>query len=221
MSASWSRRWSALAIALGLVTSVARAEMITPDSISNPPTAVSSTGYGFVYSSNYVTTQYAGMGLNFGGTAISNLNGVPVWVPLGIAVGNPAPAGAIDYAWGLEGNLVSPGSSKPMTVSSLSVETIGLSGTQTVSVNGNGQLQSIDPIMIGGPKVVYGDLVWTFTGTNISAFSISPSPGGPWGVSAIAFTPATVPEPSSLLLAGLGALGLTARWRRRRVRSIA
>ncbi|MGH7174376.1 MAG: PEP-CTERM sorting domain-containing protein [Gemmataceae bacterium] len=215
-------RWSALAIAFGLFGSAVRAEMITPNSIPNPPSAVGSTNGTLVYSSNYVTNQYASSGLQFAGTAITQLNGVSVWAPLGIAVSDPAPAGAINYAWGLSGSLVSPASSNPMTVSSLSVDVMNLSGIPTVSVNGDGQLSSIVPTYNVGPGASVSE-VWTFTGTDINGFSISPpSTGGAWGVTGVAFTPttATAPEPSSLVLAGLGALGLAARWRWRRVRAV-
>ena len=209
-------RWSALAVAFALAASAARAEMITPNSIPNPPSAVGSTNGTLVYSSNYVTNQYASLGLQFSGTAITQLNGVSVWTPLGIAASDPAPAGAINYGWGLSGSLVSPGSSNPMTVSSLSVDVMNLSGIPTVSVNGDGQLSSIVPTYNVGPGAGVSE-VWTFTGTDITGFSISPpSTGGEWGVSGISFTPttATAPEPSSFILAVVGALGVAARWRR-------
>jgi hypothetical protein len=105
-----------------------------------------------------------------------------------------------------------------MAVSTLSVDAIGLSGNQTVSVNGNGQLTSIVPAAGGSGQV------WTFTGTNITGFSVSPPlSGSAWGVASISFTPttATAPEPSSLVLAGLGSLGLAARRRWRRVPVVA
>src|SRR5262249_51474719 len=101
---SWP--WSALAIAFGVVAPATRAEMITPDSIPHPPSAVGSAGGTPVYSSNLVTTQYAGLGLNFDVAAITRLNGVSVWAPIGVAVGGFA--GAIDYAWGLSGDFHSP-----------------------------------------------------------------------------------------------------------------
>jgi hypothetical protein len=84
-------RWrcGALAAALSLVTSVARAEMITPDSLPNPPSAVSATDGTAVYASNYVTTQYTGMGLSIGGAAITSVNGVAVWAPTGVGASLP------------------------------------------------------------------------------------------------------------------------------------
>lgn len=222
MSAFRSWRWSALAIAVGLVTSTARAEMITPDSISNPPSAVSSANGTAVSTSNLVSTQYAGVGLNFGGAeAITKLNGVSVWAPVGGVVGSSA--GAINYAWGVAGSFQVPGLSNQMTVSSLSVDIIGVSGTPLLELNGlNGQPLNIVPVLQNTPRADGGQ-VWTFTGAGIHSFSVaaSGSTDGPWGVSAVSFTPATAPEPSSIVLAGLGVLGLAARFARRRDRTVA
>ncbi len=214
-----SRRWSALAVVLSLAVPVARAGMITPDSIPNPPSAVASAQGTNLYANNYVSTQYAAVGLEFSsGAAITRLNGVSVWVPTGAAVNA---LGAIDYAHTIFGKLVALGTLNPTTVSSLSVETISLSsGTPGLWVDGlnGGALNNIVPVLQNTPGP-HGGQVWTFTGSGISAIGVAASPTpGTWGVAEISFTPASAPEPSSLVLAGLGALGLATRlgWRRRR-----
>ncbi len=86
-------RWIALAVALGLAIPGVRADLITPDSIPNPPGTVASADGTSIYSNNnLVTTQYTGLGLNFtsnalaSATAITNLNGIKVWVPASILV---------------------------------------------------------------------------------------------------------------------------------------
>jgi len=218
MSAFRSWRWSALTIAFGLMAPEARAEMITPNSIPNPPTVVASP-YGAVYANNFVNTQYASLGLNFNDeTAITKLNGGSAWVPVGIAGGAP---GAIDYAWTVGGNFVSPGSSNPTTVSSLSLDLIGNPSAPTLWVDGlNRQSLNIVPVLQSTPGPDGGQ-VWTFTGPGIASFGVMAPLGGPWGVSEVSFSPATAPEPTSLVLAGLGALGLAARFGWRRVRMLA
>ena len=205
--------------------------MITPNSIPNPPSAVAAGG--LVYPSNLVTTQYAGLGLNFGGTgsAITQLNNISVWTPIstGPIVGAGNAVGAPNYSFILGANFVSPGSLNPTTVSSFSFDTIGLTGPPTVEANGlNGQPLNIVPVPVGNPALTapdgYQSMTWAFTRVGISSFSVIPpnSQTGAWGVSAVSFTPTTAsaPEPSSLVLAGLGALGLAARWRWRRVRAV-
>lgn len=137
MQAFRNWRWSALAVAFGLTAPVAQAEMITPDSISilNRPSAVGSASGTPVYASNLVTTQYAGLGLNFNAAAITSLNGTSVWAPIdGGVVGVPAipssggsPVTSISYNYGsgVQGGFVSPGSANPTTVSSLGVDIVG------------------------------------------------------------------------------------------------
>jgi len=216
-------RWSALAVVFGLAASAARAEMITPDSIPNPPTAVAPNNGTPDNTSNLVSTQYAGLGLMLHGAVITSLDGVSMWVP-STQSSNPSPGGsvgAINYLSSLGGSLVSPGSSNPTTVSSLSLTTFGLIGTPTLKVNGlNGQSLNIVPVLQSGVQI-FGLQEWTVTGPGISSFSISApnNQNGPWGVAGVSFTPttATAPEPSSFVLAALGALGLAARRRWRRV----
>jgi hypothetical protein len=219
---SW--RWSALAVAFGLTTPVGRAGMITPDSIPSPPSAVASAQRTPVYPSNVVTSQYKSLGLNFSsGAAITNLYGTSVWAPTeglarpgssvaGVPPGN-YPAAQINYSSTLSGRIVSPGSLNPTTVSSLAVEIVGNGSFPppllSMQVYGeNGQILHITPL-IGS---IAGTQNWTFAGPGISSFSaevLVPSPGHAhpattanpaWGVAGVSFTPASAPEPSSLVV---------------------
>jgi hypothetical protein len=233
MSRFRNRRWSALAIAFGLAVPAARAEMITPDSIANPPSAVGSANGTPVYAGNFVTTQYNGVGLNFSsGAAITNLNGVNVWAPTTTAIAEPAsriaggpppifPSALVSYYSSLSGSFVSTGALSPTTVSSLSLNIVGHPGLMINVYGPNGQLLNIAP-QIG---LIANSQVWTFTGPGIRSFStveaVMDPPGNvnpAWGVSGVSFTVASTPEPTTFVLAGLGALGMAARqgWRRRR-----
>ncbi len=223
-------RWSALAVAFVSTAPVARAGMITPDSIPNPPSAVASANGTPVYLSNYVGLQYKGLGLIFpGGSAITQLNGVAVWTPVSPPPrqGESSSSGSIDYAWRLAGSLVSPGSLNSMTVSSLSVEILS-NNPMSMSVYGfNGQRLNISPVI----KSTAGVQDWTFTGPGISSFSAVVAPpigahpeaitNSAWGVAGVSLSPASAPEPSTLVLAGLGALGLATRLNWRRFRQLA
>jgi hypothetical protein len=120
---------------------------------------------------------------------------------------------------------------KPLPLSTpTTLETIG--GQPQLFVYGrNGQLLNLPPILQNraGP---HGGELWTFTGSGIASFSGFTSPidsmgqgngplPNPWGIAEVSFTPASTPEPTSLFLAGLGALGLAARLGWRRIRRVA
>ena len=235
-----NRHWFALVIAFALAAPLARGSLITPDSIPNPPSAVGSANGSPVAMNNLVTTQYTGLGFTFfnGGTALTSLNGIAVWAPvqpLGIAIKDPFPPpnlpwGKINYytPW-YGGNINSLATRNPMTVSSLTVTTIGNPGSLSLAVFGrNPQPLNITPLVQSIPGS-NGEETWTFTGSGIYGFTASEAvidapglgkmPVNPaWGVAAISFTPSIgqSPEPSSLVLAALGALGLAGRFRRRR-----
>jgi hypothetical protein len=241
MSTQGFGRWLVLAVVLAFAAVEVRADVITPDSIANPPGAVGSANSTPVNANNLVTTQYAGLGLNFSsGAAITNLNGVNVWAPAEplmqpqsrISGGPPVnfPVAQISYngTWS-GGNFVLPGTQTPTAVSSVTLEIIGRPVTVDF-FNAQGQLLSIAALGGTGP---HGGQLYTFSGSGVSSFSvfapvIDPPPGAAsptmainpvWGVAEISFTLAHAPEPSSLLLAGLGALGLAARYGRRRARA--
>ena len=220
MHVFWSGRWSALVVAFGLVAQAAHADLITPDSIPNPPTPVASAQGTPLFANNVVLpTQYAAVGLDFSrATAITRLNGVSVWAPIGVAVGGAT--AVIDYVHTLSGSMVTRGSVNSRTVSSLSIDIVGLAGTPSLGVYGlNGQPLNIIPVLQSKPGPDGGQ-VWTFTGSGLSAFWVEPpaQSNSAWGISEVSFTTASTPEPSSFLLAGLGALGMTARFGWRRVR---
>lgn len=232
------RCWLALAM-LGLAASAARAEWITPNSIPNPPAAVASANGTPVYAGNLVSGQYVGLGLGFSTwTAITHLNGIPVWAPVEsigtvpVVPPNYVRAHVNYYSFpGFVASLNSLTTRNPITVSSLTVETIGSPGFLSMHVYGrNGPYVplNITPVVQSIPGTD-NEKLWKFTGAGIWSFSISvvPPPGfgepalvtnSPWGVAAVSFAepPGYSPEPSSLVLAGLGVLGLAARlgWRR-------
>jgi MYXO-CTERM domain-containing protein len=210
VSSSW--RWSALTIALGLFGSMAHAEMITPDSIANPPSAVTPTG--LLSANNIINNQYDGLGLRFFHAAITQLNNIPVWQ------GTDFPYQQTINYQGLGFTFVRPGSLVPATVSTFTLDLIGVTGTPNVVINSlYGRQLFYVPVLQSTPGPDGGQL-WTVTGPGIYTFGVGASgaQGGPWGVSGISFTPTPAPEPSSLVLAGLGALGFVALLGRRRER---
>lgn len=248
MHAQGIGRLLALALAFGLSAVGVQADLITPDSIPNPPPAVGSGNLTPIPSlSNLVTTQYTAMGLNFSSftppfassvtnslTAITNLNGVNVWAPATplllpmsrIAGGPPPnfPVAQINYNGTWSGaQLVPVGSPTLRMTSSVTLEIIGR--PVTVSFFGAaGQLlgtASATPSFLGP----HGGQLYTFVGSGISSFQIfapviDPPPGAmainpAWGVAEVSVTPSNTPEPSTLVLAGIGGLGLVLRrrWR--------
>jgi hypothetical protein len=194
-----------------------------------------------VYANNLVISQYAGLGLNFRDTAaITSLNGVNVWAPTQLLVtplirtvpgGSPPPfpVATISYNGPWNGaSFVQGGTGTPTTVSSVTLEILGRPVTVDL-FNAHGLLMGAASL---GGTGLHGGRLYTFTGSDISSFSvfapvIDPPPGAAspmmainpaWGVAEVSFTPAHAPEPSSLILAGLGALGIAARFGWRRVR---
>jgi hypothetical protein len=230
-----------LAFVFCLAVPTAWADVITPDSIAHPPGAVGSANGTLVYANNLVAAQYAGLGLDFArGAAITRLNGVNVWVPTEplltpltriIPGGPPLPfpvARIIYNGTGAGGNFVVPGTLTPTTSSSVTLEIVG----RPVGVgffNSSGGLLGTATVGGMGP---HGGELYTFTGSGINSFSVfapvivppfgAASPtmaiNPAWGVAEVSFTPTHAPEPSSLVLVGLGALGLAARFGWWRVR---
>jgi MYXO-CTERM domain-containing protein len=245
MFAFRSSRWSALAIAFGLMASAARAELITPNSIPNPPSSVGSANGTPVYTNNLITSQYKGTGLNFSaGAAITSLNGVNVWAPTqmlvapdsGIAGWPPPkfPAAQISYYGTWSGaSFVQPGTLKPAVATSLSIEIIGRQDVGIRVTYANSTVPVGIPAWIETASEPNGGILYTFpVGPGITSFSVFAPPvldppgvahpaatvNPTWGVAEVSVTLDSAPEPSSLILAALGALGLATRggWRRRR-----
>jgi hypothetical protein len=209
-------RWNALTVLFIFSTQAARAGMITPDSIPNPPSAVSSVNGTPVSLSNVVISQYAGLGMNLNAPAITRLNGVPVWVPVNFPAGTGG--SVIDYATSsVGGSFVFPGTSKALSPSSVSLDIIGNPGTPKFLVGGfNGMPLNIAPALQNTPGPDGGQ-IWNVSGAGIYSIYVSSSgTDSPWGVSEVSFKAASTPEPSTLVLAGLGALGLATRLRWRR-----
>ncbi len=244
MHSTKGRRWLALAALVFLAPAI-RAEMITPDSILRPPPAVGSANGTPVYANNLVTNQYMAVGLNFSNssTAITRLNGMAVWAPVetGGSTGVGVPGGGASgsmistplmgvvnyYAPWFGASLESPFTRTPLTVTSLTIETVGNMNPLWLRVYGqNGQELNITPVIQTDGNVRN----WEFTGAGITSFAVVPPPGlevaqqlnANWGIAAVSFKPllGQAPEPSSLVFAGLGVLGLAAHfgWQRTRRR---
>lgn len=213
-------RWSVLALVCGLTAPAARAEMITPNSIPNPPGAVGSANGTLVDANSLVSTQYDGLGLRFlTAVAITQLNNISVWAPI-----NRGSQNTISYTfYGVGGLLVRPGSLTPTTASSVTMDVIGITGTPDVVANSFYGYLPIVPVLQSTPGPDGGQL-WTLTGPGIASFGIGPSASqtGAWGVAGVFFTPSPAPEPSSLVLAclGLPSLGLAGWFRRPRRRKV-
>ncbi len=229
----------ALVAAFGLAASTVRAEMITPDSIPNPPASVNSANGTSVALGNLVNTQYKGLGLNFtSGAAITNLNGVSVWAPTEmlaqpasrVAGGPPVnyPSAQISYYGVWSGaHFVEPGTLRAAVATSLSLDIIGRQNIGIWVTYAHTTTPVGRPASIEVASAPNGGVVYTIPAIpGITSFSIfapvpvdPPMSGNPeWGVAGVSFTLASAPEPSSLILAGLGVLGLAARfgWRRTR-----
>ncbi len=218
-----------------LLAAPARAGLITPDSIPQPPPAVSAANHTPIPSADLVGGQYEGLGIQFGYpmpqftaalAAITHLGGTEVWAPA--FWGNASPANAdLNYETLLGVQLVKPNSGTPAVASSVTVELTSQSDVYLI-------LYAFDREgkMVGGDAATIGpgsqSVSLTASAAEISEFKIGYGPTvadlseGPWGVAGIEFTPTagSAPEPCGLALAGFGAAALAGwTWRRRRAQA--
>jgi len=234
----WAGAWAALAF-----STAARADFVTPYSIAQPPPPVGPANYSLIDSSaDLVANQYTGRGLLFphnldfpGATtgttaAITVVDGVDVWAPAGWYKGSPQ-AATLWYGTSLSVQLVKPGTTTPMTATSVTVDVLHLPNTlpiQLIALDRNGYILANTDVSSGtGP---HGGELLTVSAANFSSFQVGydaslagglPPQELPWGVAGIGFTPSpdTAPEPGGLALVGVGAATLAGwTWRFRRNR---
>jgi hypothetical protein len=216
----------------------ARAELVTvtPDSISQPP-----LGSGGSYTLNdLVIDQYRGLGLAFryswwdgssvngdaGSTVIENQKGVQGWVGAHVVFreGSPVFIYNGNHLDPVVADLVVPGTQVPATTALLRVQFSpagpGLGYVNAYDKDGN-LLLSVSRALGSGL-----DPWFTLRAPGIHSFSAGaywlPGPGmqfnaPPWGVAAVTFNQ-EAPEPSGLVLCGLGVPGLAGLARKRRQR---
>jgi hypothetical protein len=226
-----SRPMHVLAALAGFVLSApgANADLVTANSvpIATPSLGIVTSGGTVLPALTLVSGEYRGLGLDFpaqpNGTAVAvtTLSGVNVWAPAGPAPGISPPWYTLDYSRQVSGAFVVPGTSTPMTVSSLTLEVMGGGSFEVSALAANGNLIRSEMSPTGtGPN---GGELYAINDPGVRSFDVVrsglPANSGslsyaPWGISEVSFTRATAPEPGSLVLAVLGALGLATRFRR-------
>ena len=210
---------------------LARAGVITPDSIASPPTAVTPLAQGTaVLPAQQASDQYAGLGLLFGNAAIGEINGVKVWVPTlnPFDPDHPPPSNSLNFvapAFVLAGVNVPGNRDAPAKTDLFRAEFVfdaGVTGTPVMvatDMHFGMQLKSVQSIGTGP----HGGVLEELQGANMSIFGMSGMPAAEttnWGIAEIEIGPLTAvqtaPEPGTLALAVLGSLSVIGYLRRRR-----
>lgn len=211
--------------ALALAAAPATADYITPDSVPHPlPSTFDGVMWSPVAEADFATTQYAALGLTFPvrvltpqvtyATAVALVQGVNAWAAVlrysfddgtvsagvtmdavGVVVGDfTQPAGSVAVDLVLQGDAFLSVTAFRADGSSQSTFTNGGTGTHRFTLEGDG--------FVGFAAGASPD----FTASADVPFA--------WGVAAVEVRPAVaqaVPEPGTIVLAALGALGLMAR----------
>src|SRR5262249_41171257 len=132
------RVWLACVFSACLLPAAVRAEPITPDSIRRPPPATVAAVQGQpLAAGDLVTSQYQSLGLAFPpqrytngagyAAGVTQVGSVNVWSP--VLLDNGGNGGLVfDGVGSLTGQVVVPGTSKPSTTSSITVEMLSAGG---------------------------------------------------------------------------------------------
>jgi hypothetical protein len=160
-----------------------------------------------------VVDQYNSVGLEFGGVALTNINGVKAWAPLDKLVNGTT----LDFSVqsGILGGLVVPGTQIPARTDFLQVTLTNVPPHEAeMVVLGLHGLISI----VGSYPDASGQATMAWQGSDISFFGVSKAnmtgpelqEQAPWGIASIEtgeLQPVShdAPEPSTLILAGLAA----------------
>ena len=217
-----------------LAAAPARAGLITPNSIPQPPLAVGSADGTTVQSPAYfVDDQYTGLGIQFSGGGdrasiganfplVTSLYGTDVWVSA-IQSGRGGPwTTQVEYGGWVAVRLVGAGQDAPATAGSVTVQVVNPS-TVPLALHAYGQQGQLTAATTTGNGVGQpGVELLTVSAPDISWFAVDYvgpwdlSSYEPWGVAGIRFTP-SAPEPCGLVLAAVGiAAGAVGAIRRRR-----
>jgi hypothetical protein len=207
-------------------TNVCRAGLISPDSPASPPVlTVPATQGAAVPPGGLGNNAYLAFGLRFEGVALATIQSTKCWVPVDVF------AKTIDYQTGIDGGriiaVLSPPPNTPPVPFFAPVVSVEFMNVKP----GQGELAALDVTgQLGGGVLAtannagigpHGGTVATVAiPSGLSKFEIAMvqpnnTDSVPWGVSQLtveAQQPLPTPEPATLALAGLGAVGLAFGW---------
>jgi hypothetical protein len=195
-----------------------RADLITPGSISPTPPVTPAVQGTLVVSGGMAADQYAGLGVVFQNTALSQIGSALTWVPVDAPFPWVSHSHQLNFASGysgvVQGHFVLPGTTIPAVTTSLRIAFQGIAGSRAalVAYDQNGTMLG-NPT--GGTLAPDGSVVLTFNAPNIASFDLYkllPYEQSAWGVKQIEFgpliSPVQAPEPTAMVLVALGGLGL-------------